>query len=208
MDQTIPQYGTRDSLFKRELAIIAAGILLVLGAVYLTWMLVFRQNEPDVVVRKFVEADRAGRYAEQNALVANAWDASMILSTVQTFRQQSGISPFERYRIADSSVSGNNAQVNVEVTLNPAPVSAFPAAVQLPQTLLVPFHLVRQGDGWKIDPTRTLAGLTGVLMAIGFQQLIPNLQNLLPPGLSPSLTPPPAATVPPTPNPPPPSSTP
>ncbi len=206
MDQTIPQYTARDSLVRRELAIIAAGILLVLGAVYLTWLLVFRQNEPDVVVRKFVEADRAGRYAEQNALVANAWDATMILNTVQTFRKQTGLSPFERYRIADSSVSGNSAQVNVEVTLNPAPMPAFPTAPQLPQTLVVQFHLVRQGDGWKIDPTRTLAGLTGVLMAIGFQQLIPNLQNLLPPNLNPTPTQPPVATIPPAQNPPPPSS--
>lgn len=202
MEEAVPHYSSRESLYRRELAVFAAGIALLLGAGYLAWFLIFRVNAPDAVVKSFIEADRAGRYSQQDALIADRWDSTMMLETIQTFRRQSGVSPFDRYRMLGTSVNGENAQVEVEVTVNVQPVPAFPGLnPPTPQTLIIPFHLVKQKDRWKIDPSRTLIGLTGVLMATGFQNLMPQLGNLIPPSPGGAPQPPPAAAPKPSPAP-------
>jgi len=199
MDQTVPEYRSSESLFRREMAVIGVGVTLLLGAAYVAWLLIFRINEPDAVVKKFIEADRAGRFTEQKALVADTWDAALILNLVQGFRQQTGVSPFERYRIVSSSVDGTTAYVNVEVTINPPNVPGIGVSPNTQsQPLMVPFQLIRRGDRWKIDPSRTMVGLTGALMSAGFQQLMPRIQSLFPPlpgSASPS-TPPPSTSAP------------
>ena len=194
----VPDAG-RESALRREVFIVLTGLALVLGGAYFTWFFMFRQNAPDAVVRKFLEADRAGRYTEQQALISKVWEARMIMDVVQAFRRQAGVSPFDNYRILNSSISGQNAQVDVEVTLSaPAGLPWPGAGANQPNVMVVPFHLVLENRSWKIDPSRTMASLTGILFAQGFQQLMPRLQNLIPPNFQP---PPGLPTAPPQPPP-------
>ena len=195
MDQPIPRYGPRDSLLKREILILGAGLGLVLASMYIAWLFLFRMNAPDAVVKRFIEADLAGRPADQQALVARTWDAKLILDMIQEFRRRSGSSPFQDYRIATTSVNGPDAQVNVTVTLTPPAALLFPSGPQTPQSLIIPFHLVREDNEWKIDPTRTMIGLSGVLVSAGFQQLAPRLGGSIP--LPPTPGPPPQSPFPP-----------
>jgi hypothetical protein len=185
---TVMEHPRRESLLKREIVIIFAGLAALIGAAFGAWYILYASRSPGVVVVKFIEADRAGRLAEEQQYVSNHWDSRMVLSAMQTFRGQTGSSLFQKYSIAGVSEFGETATVNVQITVNPPPLlpgAPPPVAPAVPTTMFVPFTLIREGRDWKIDASQTLAGVSGVLMAMGIQQAAPTFQNLLPPGVMP-----------------------
>jgi hypothetical protein len=196
-----PRYERRESILRREITILAAGLAFVAASPFGAWYLFFYQRSPAMIVQKFVEADRAGNLTAERQYVSSTWDSRMILSGLQTFRQQAGSSPFDKYRIADVSVNGDSATVDVEVTITaPAamrpivpPAAGAPAARN--NTVTVGFALIREKGEWKIDPAQTLAGLSGVLLAQSFQQLAPTLGLPQQPQPNGPVIPPPTAPV-------------
>ncbi len=201
------EHPRRESLLKREIVIIFAGLAALMGAAFGAWYILYASRSPGVVVVKFIEADRAGRLAEEQKYVSSRWDSRMILSAMQSFRGQTGSSLFQKYSIAGVSDFGESATVNVQVTMSPPPLlpgTPPPAAPAVPTTLLVPFTLIREGRDWKIDASQTLASVSGVLLAMGIQQAAPTFQNLVPPGaipgfgvIPPTATPPQSSATPP-----------
>ncbi len=196
----VPQYRPRAVTLKREATIIAAGLALLLAAAMGAWYLIYYQRSPSAVVDRFMAADRRGSYSEETQYVADRWDSRLVLSALQNYRQQGGASPFNGSRIAGTTVTGDSAQVNVELKL-PAmtlPMPALPGIAPAPPpgntTYVVTFVLIKQNGEWKIDPTQTLASLTGALLAGGLRGLPtapPNLPNLFPgaPGAVPAPAP-------------------
>jgi hypothetical protein len=204
-EPSVPHYASSRSLVKREIVIVAAGITAVLAAAWCAWYLMVAARSPSAVVSEFMELDRKGRYAQQENLVASSWDNRMALSLFQQMRQQSGSSPFQNSRIVRASETrSQNAFVDVELSLTP-PSLPFLGSLQKqspgqPSTMKmnVTFVLVREGDGWKIESSQTLASVIAALMARGFQQfsMPPGTPNImLPPGW-PTLGFPPPSTSP------------
>lgn len=186
-DEGIPEYPTRHTSVRREIAVVSAGFLLICFAVGLAWYLFFQRGSPASIVRAFIEADRNSDYATEQQYVLSRWDSRIVLSALQTFRQQTGFSPFKQYRVLNTSFNGDTAVVNVEVTFRPA-ASASPGVIPVPaSTQTVPFVLVRQNRDWWIDATQTAAGLAGIWIANGIQQVLPN--GLAPPGGVPPIGP-------------------
>src|SRR5262245_39978961 len=88
-----PRYERRESVVRREIAILACGVLGIIAAVVIGWYLVSYQRSPALVVRHFIEADRAGAFQEEERYVSTRWDSQMILSLLQNVRQSAGQSP-------------------------------------------------------------------------------------------------------------------
>src|SRR5205823_1105618 len=115
-------------------------------------------------------------------------DSRMVLSLLQTYRQQGGASPFQQYRILGATVNGDNGTVNVEVTIKtalpgtPIPGGAVPGVTAPPprSVYVIAFYTVRENGEWKIDPTQTLASISGMLLSTGIQQFQQNLPSLIP----------------------------
>lgn len=198
----VPRYADSKRLVRREVVILFAGVFAVLTALWTAWFFLVSTRSPAHVVRSFIEADRAGQYAQEQELISDAWDARMALSLFQGIRQQAGSSPFQNYRILDTSGSqGDTAFVTVELTLPATAGIQPPPLVQPPakgaagkQKLLVTFVLTRRGDTWKIDSSQTLSGVLSALAAQGLQQFqwnVPNLPGMtVPPGWPGSVFPP------------------
>jgi len=202
-----PHYLDRVALLRRELVILAFGVVLLLAAAFGAWYALFYQRSPAMIVRGFIEADRAGDFALEQQYVSNQWDSRVVLGILQAFRKQTGVSPFQSYRILDSSVSGQTAIVSVEITVTlPNRAGTGPLTtpgVNPPATgqnvLPITFTLLRENNEWRIDAAQTAMSVTGVLMALGYQQLGPYLPNLAPPGNLPPFSnplPPPSNTPP------------
>jgi hypothetical protein len=174
----IPNYKSRSVSVKRESAIILVGIALILGALAGVYILFLVPRSPAFAVRKFIEADLSGNFAQQSQYVSNRWDSHLFLSTFQTLRQAAGASPFKNYRFLDTAERGGNATVSVQITVS-APVAANPALVApaapaAPTALIIPFVLIHEDNEWRIDSASTSAGLAGVLMAFGINQVPAN----------------------------------
>jgi len=183
--QCLPRYELRQSVLRREVAILVAGILAIFIACALTWYLLSYRGSPAFVVRQFIEADRAGVFSEEQRLVSSRWDSRMILALLQNVRQQSGASPFDKYLIQNVAISGETAEVGVQITL-PASANLPVARARAATSTYVSFSLVRENGDWKIDPTQTMSSLTGIILSLGLNNLG---QGLLPPGGMPGIGP-------------------
>lgn len=171
--ERIPRYNHAHTV-KREVFIILGGISLLLASVVIAYVLFFRGIAPDAIVQGFIEADKSGNLSAENQYVTTSAASRMMLSMMQTMRGAAGTSPFQNYRITRSYGDPQNAMVDVEVTFaNPAPrIAGTPPPP--PNKYQLTFFLVRENSQWKIDPVQTTAGLTGMLMAMGMQQLQTN----------------------------------
>jgi len=157
---------------------VIAGIVLILAAALGSYLVFYQSRSPETVVRKFIEADQKGDFASESLYVSSGLDSRMILSLMQTVRTQSGTSPFQNYKILRSSIQNDRATVHVQITFNPPPATPIAAPRTPPAgvtTYDVMFFLTRQSGDWRIEPTETVAGLTGVLLAAGLQQSPLNL---------------------------------
>lgn len=207
----IPRYPDRAALLRREIVIMAVGILLLFGAAFGVWYALVYQRSPMVVVQRFIEADRAGDFALEQQFVSQQWDSQLVLGMLQAFRKQTGKSPFQNYRILGASVSGQSASVSVEITAHvPNLTGSGPASLPGPNpspsgpTVLPITFTLRVEDGqWKIDAAQTALSVAGALVAMGYQQFGTSLPGLFPPGGPPGPSNPPGSfTPPPGPNPP------
>jgi hypothetical protein len=189
-DPSTPRYADRTTLLRRELAFVFFGIVALLAAAYGAWYVVFYQRSPVAVVRGFLDADVAGQYSREEEYVAPGAGSRFILASFQTFRKQSGASPFKGYNITGSSTSGNSAYVNVNIpakTPTPGGTPFGPMPGSSATSMTITFALVRQNNTWKIEPAETLASAAGVLATLGYQTVIPSLPGLLAPGAMPNL---------------------
>src|SRR5437868_2374147 len=84
----VPRYERRESIVRREIRILIGGVLVIIAAVVIGWYLISYRRSPALVVRNFIEADRAGSFSEEQRFVSSRWDSRMILSLLQTVRQQ------------------------------------------------------------------------------------------------------------------------
>ena len=84
---SVPTYRSRASLLRRELAILSAGLVLLLGAAFGIWYGLFYQSSPAMVVRRFMDADRDARYADEQTYVLNRWDSQAVFSAFQAARK-------------------------------------------------------------------------------------------------------------------------
>jgi hypothetical protein len=180
-----------------------SGIAFILAAVAGAYFLFLVPRSPAYAVQKFMEADQAGNFTEQNRYVSTRWDSHLLLSAFQAIRQQSGASPFQKSRIVNTYQRNDIAVVSVELTLpNPPPVPANPApAIPANNKVVVSFQLVREGNDWLIDPAQTMAGLAGVLVGMGINQSPIGTLFPLPGGLGGTVAPPiatPPTSAPPT----------
>src|SRR5437867_11285585 len=89
-----PVYERRESILRREIIVLFAGIALVLAASAAAWYFLYAVRSPIVVVKRFIEADIVGNYSAQQQCVSSRWDSRFILSALQTFRKGAGASPF------------------------------------------------------------------------------------------------------------------
>jgi hypothetical protein len=186
-DAAPPRYPDRASLIRREIVIVAVGLLTLLAASYGVWLALYYRNSPESVVRQFIEADLAGRLDQQSQYVSSRADSRLILAAVQEFRRLSSASLFQDYRILGSTTRGQSATVSVLLTLPPPtqppapPTPGMPAPPPANSTFPVTFSLIREDNEWKIDPTQTLSDVAGTLLANGYQNIQKNLPNLWPP---------------------------
>lgn len=209
-DSSVPIYRSRSHSVRRETIIILIGVLAIFTALAGTYYLYFVPRSPQFIVRQFIEADLAGKMADQSKYVSTRWDSRLFLSTFQTIRQASGSSPFKNYSIPDSSERNDTATVAVRIPI-PAPLVAKPGPAKLPpgafnNSVDVLFHLVRENNEWRIDPTQTAASLAGILIALGINQAPGNVLIPFPgtgpipfPGTPGGMAAPPAAPAPATP---------
>jgi hypothetical protein len=200
----LPRYTDRRLLVRRELAILLGGIFLIIVAACGAWYVVGYQRSPAMVVRKFIDADIAGQFAQQQQYVANSWDSRAALSLYQQIRQQAGASPFKNSVIKDVSVDrGQTAFINVEITVTPPKLPVMPGGFAPPPALTTPtvfpftFVMQRENGEWKIDSTQTLVSAAMAVAFTATQKLGPNFAfpNMkLPPGF-PNLAPAPNGIV-------------
>src|SRR5689334_16109373 len=79
-DISVPSYPDRSRAVRREIGIVLAGIALVLAAAVGSFVLFYQIGSPDVVVRKFIEADLRADYAAESLYVSSGLDSRVILS--------------------------------------------------------------------------------------------------------------------------------
>jgi hypothetical protein len=183
-------------LVRREIGVIVVGLTAIALSLFGAWYVLVRYRSPETIVRRFIDADIQGRFAEQNRYVVEGWSSTLTLSVFQEIRKQLGRSPFENSRIAGSSVHGSTADVEVEV---PAPsLGGRPAQPATPvgNTVDITFSLERRGDEWRIQPEQTAASAAAAYAALGWRAsgfklpgglALPPLPN---PGSGPTTTPP------------------
>ena len=185
-----PRYRPRQIVLRHEATILAAALLLIAATAFGIWYALFYMRSPEMVVRRFIDADLQNRFAAQNQYLVDRWDSRMVLSGFQAIRQHTGSSPFKDCQITGASQSGNTAYVNVvlKFTLPTVPgVNAPLVAPPLPPTpaappgpTLVPFAFVLSTENgqWKIDGSQTLANATGAFAAVGYTQFAPLLNGV------------------------------
>ncbi len=178
-DVPVPRYPDGTRIVRREIGIVVAGVMLVVAAAFGSFMVFYQTRSPETIVRKFIEADQKGDYSSESLYVTSGLDSRLILSLMQAVRSQAGTSPFQKYKIIGSNVRNDRATVHVKITVNtppPAPAVVAPIApAPAATTYDVLFFLTRESGDWRIDPTETAAGLSGVLLAAGLQQSPLNL---------------------------------
>jgi hypothetical protein len=178
-----PRYRSRHVMLRREMAILAAALILIASTVFGVWYGMFYQRSPEMVVRRFVDADLQRQFARQNQYLVDRWDSRAALSAFQAIRQQTGSSPFQNCQITGCSQSGNTAYVNVVVsfTLPSVPGVNTPLnAAAPPGPTSVPFAFVLLSDhgDWKIDGSQTLVNASGALAAVGYTQIAPLMNGI------------------------------
>lgn len=155
----------RDTAIRREIGIVVGGISLVIAAVAIGWFVFVSARSPQAAVRRFLAAESNGQMVEAGSLIRQSADSQLILSLLQTYRQQSGASIFKGSQITGAQTSGDVADVQVLIP-NPPSAPQIPGQPVVPPTpMLVPFHLVRENGEWKIDATATAVSFTGTLMS-------------------------------------------
>ncbi len=187
-----PRYSPRSVTLRRELTILALGLLLMTGAAFGAWYGMFYQRSPAMVVRRFIDADLQDQFSRQPQYLVDRWDSRMVLSAFQVIRQKTGSSPFKSCRIMGYSESGSTAYVNVQLsfTLPAVPGVNTPlnaAAPAVATNVPIAFVLTSQNGEWKIDGSQTLANAAGALAAVGYTQLAPlmnGVPNIKLPGFS------------------------
>jgi hypothetical protein len=178
-----PRYASRSVILRREIAILSAALFVLAGTVFGVWYALFYQRSPEMVVRRFVDADLNNQFSRQNQYLVDRWDSRVVLSVFQALRRQTGGSPFRDYRITGSSQSGNTAYVNVVLTFTPPSVPGVNTplnAAAPPGPTSVPFSFILLSDHgeWKIDGSQTLANAAGALAAVGYTQIAPLLKGI------------------------------
>jgi len=190
----IPRHEPRERLVRREIVIVTAGVLAVLGAAVLAWHLTVARKSPRAVVERFMEADRRGEFASAELLVSRRADSRMLLGAFRSLRQSLGFSPFDSARVLAASSSNSMASVEVEVQLPQLPSfpgvpPGTPPPIRQPQRFT--FSLVYEEGEWRIDPAQTAAGIAGALLAAGLQKAAG-----FPSALIPGVAPPPSGASP------------
>lgn len=183
VDPAGPSYRPRHEIVRREATILAAALLLIACVTFGVWYGLFYQRSPEMVVRRFIDADLQSQFARQNEYLIDRWDSRMVLSAFQAVRQHTGASPFKDYRITGTSQSGNTAYVNVELRFNLPSVPGVNTPLNAPAPpgpTFVPFSFVLTSEqgGWKIDGSQTLANASGALAAVGYTQIAPLLNGV------------------------------
>jgi len=188
-DGPVPRHTSTATLVRREVVVLLAGLCAIMVAVFGVWYVLAKLRSPEAVVRRFIDADIHGRYAEQRQCIEQGMSSSAVLTLFQQVRKQLGHSLFDKYRITDITRTGDSATVDVEI---PAPSFGIPSAAGTPpaQTITIAMAVVRHGDDWRIQPEQTLANALPFLLAQGWQSLGLKLPPGLPsiPGMGPGQT--------------------
>lgn len=180
---SLPRHAPRAVILRREIAILSAALLILAGTVFGVWYAMFYQRSPEMVVRRFVDADLNNQLSRQNQYLVDRWDSRMVLSAFQALRRQTGSSPFRDCRITGATQSGNTAYVNVVLTFTLPSVPGVNTPLNAsapPGPTSVPFAFVLLSDHgeWKIDGSQTIANAAGALAAVGYTQIAPLLKGV------------------------------